>query len=83
MKDEELIKRKETLEQSAQNVTDSAAKTMLRRLQEFNETMLISEQAHLPIHELIGLCHEEISANDTYIFKDSSILKEEEANENS
>ena len=32
MKDEELIKRKETLEKSAQNVTDQAAKTMLRRL---------------------------------------------------
>jgi hypothetical protein len=51
---------------------------MLKRLKEFTEVMVKSPNNEvIPLIELINLCHEEISANDTYIFKDSSIMKDD------
>jgi|JI9StandDraft_2_1071091.scaffolds.fasta_scaffold267905_3 hypothetical protein len=56
-------------------MTESEAKEALKRLKDFAELMVKGEQA--PMLELIKLCHEEIAANDTYIFKDSSLLKDD------
>jgi len=59
-------------------IPDSEAKEALKRLKDFSELMIKGDNQHTPIHELIKLCHEEISANDTYIFKNSSIMREDQ-----
>lgn len=41
--------------------------------------MVKGDSENSPFLELIKLCHEEISANDTYIFRDASIMREDQS----
>lgn len=75
MEDETQEKKEETEEKV--EISESEAKEALKRLKDFAELMVKGE--HSPMLELVKLCHEEISANDTYIFKDSSLLRDDQA----